>query len=340
MKTQRVRAGIIGCGSISGLHGEAWQKNPSAEVVACADTDEAKAGGFKRRFGVPDAVTDYRRLLDRKDVDAVDICIPTFLHAEAAVAAAQAGKHVLCEKPMAMKVGDAGRMIDAAESAGVRFMMAFPYRFSSQWNMRRRLIVDNEIGRPVSWRLVDATAGPTRPWFLDGEKGGGPFVDNFVHHYDFARFTFGEPRWAWASLRTMKPDSTALDTGVCVVEFEAGDQLMVSSSWGLPGGSHNECRGEGMRDVIGPRGVIAPGTPPSGPEERPHFLVSSEDEQVRKAEYERQPGGDTFRRAVAHFVECVLGGEQPRVTGHDGKRALEIALAILESSRTGAVVRL
>ena len=336
----RIRVGMVGCGGISRLHGESWRKVARADIVACADVDMAKAEEFKQKFGVADAMTDYTSLLARADVDAVDICTPTFLHGEVAVAAAQAGKHVLCEKPIAMTLADADRMIDAARDAGVKFMIAFPRRFSTEQAAMRKIIVDNEIGRPVLWRQVSADAGPPSPWFLDAEKGGGPFIDGLVHTYDAARFTLGEPKWAWASLSTMKSQSTALDTGVCLVEFESGDQLMISTSWGLPGQSHGDCRGESMRDVLGPQGVIAPGPSPSKPDEKPHFLVRSEKQQVRKVEYEAQSVADMFRLEVAHFAECVLEDKPPCVTGHDGKRAVEIALAIFESSRTGVKVSL
>ena len=336
----KLGVGMIGCGGISRLHAESWQKVSCADIIACADVDEAKAQEFKQKFGVPDAVTDYRRLLEREDVDAVDICIPTFLHAEVAVAAAQAGKHVLCEKPIAMTLADADRMIDAARDAGVKFMIAFPRRFSVEQAATRKIILDNEIGRPVLWRQVSADSGPPSPWYLDIDKGGGPFIDGLVHTYDFARFTFGEPKWAWASLRTMKCDSTALDTGVCLVEFESGDQLMVSASWGLPGQTHGDCRGESMRDVLGPQGVIASAPAPSSPDEKPHLLVRSGKPQVRKVEYEPQQVADMFRLEIAHFAECVLEDKPPCVTGHDGKRAVEIALAVFESSLTGARVSL
>jgi len=344
MAEDKLRVAMIGCGGISSLHGESWQRISNAAMVACADVDEEKAQEFKERFNVPDAVTDYRRLLERKDIDAVDICIPTFLHAGPAIAAAQAGKHILCEKPIAMTLNDADDMIRAAQAAGVRLMVAFPRRFSAEWRAFRRIITQGEIGRPVLWREVDSGAGPPRDpsaacWHLNAKDGGGPFVDNWIHHYDFARFTFGEPVWAWASLRTMKDDSTSLDTGTCVVEFEAGDQLMISSSWGLPGRGHDACRGGKMRDILGPRGAIV--GPVRGPvDSDPHLLINSGAKACRKVNYQRETNRDWFCGELAHFAECVLENRQPSVTPEDGRRALEIGLAVLRSSATTEKVSL
>ncbi len=335
----RVRLAIIGCGGISSLHAQACQELESVELAACADVDEAKARDFAREFEVPDAVADYDELLSRNDLHAVDICVPTFLHAQVAVAAARAGKHILCEKPIAMTLADADAIIGAARTAGVKLMVAFPRRFSAQWRAFGQIITDGQIGRPVVWREVNAGAGPLRdpsapPWHLDGKKGGGPFIDNWIHHYDFARLIFGEPAWAWASLRTMKDDSTSLDTGTCIVEFAAGDQLMISSSWGLPGRGHDDCRGGSTRDVLGPRGAIVPGPSRLGGKP-PHFVVNSASKQSRKVCYERETGGEWFCGEIAHFVECVAEDREPSVTGEDGRRALEIGLAILRSSEAG-----
>jgi len=342
MTENTLRIAMIGCGGISSLHGESWQRVPNARIVACADVDEEKAQEFKQRFNVRDAVTDFRRLLERTDIDAVDICIPTFLHAEAAIAAAQAGKHILCEKPIAMALNDADDMIGAARTAGVKLMVAFPRRFSAQWRAFRRIITQGEIGRPVVWREVDSGAGPLRDprvatWHLDAKDGGGPFVDNWIHHYDFARLMFGEPVWAWANLRTMKDDSTSLDTGTCVVEFEAGDQLMISSSWGLPGRGHNDCRGGKMRDVLGPRGAVL-GPVDGGTGQAPHFLINSGSKASREVKYQRETNRDWFRGELAHFAECVIENRELSVTAEDGRRALEIGLAILQSSEMGQKV--
>lgn len=338
MTDSMLRVGMIGCGGVSALHAGAWAKLEGAKVVCCADVDEAKAKDFATKNKVPRYVTDYKELLKSKEVDLVDVCVPTFAHAEAVVAAAHNGKHALCEKPIAMTIKDADRMIRATSEAGVKFMIAFPRRFDTQLLKVKELICSGAIGRPVIMRSMDGDSGPVPPFYLDAKRGGGPFVSRHVHDYDIARFIFGEPAWATACLVTFKPDSDALDTGTAIVGFESGDQLVVSNSWGLPGRGHDKCRAASARDVIGSGGVIHFPTPQ--PNEEAHLLLALKDKETRKEPYAAEPVSAMFDREIAHFAQCVRENKEPCVTGRDGKRALEIALAVLKSGKTGKRVSL
>src|ERR1051326_4148671 len=118
----KVRVGIIGCGDISKSHLAGWQATPDGEVVACCDSDEARARERAAASGA-DVYTDWKELLKRADVDAVDICLPHYLHAPATLDASAAGKHVLVEKPIGCTLGEAQEMILACRSAGVKLMV-------------------------------------------------------------------------------------------------------------------------------------------------------------------------------------------------------------------------
>src|SRR5690606_2444006 len=185
------------------------------------------------------------------DIDMVDICLPTWLHEEVAVAAARAGKHVLCEKPMALTTESARRMHEAADQAGVLLMVAQCRRYSNDWLKIRELIHAGVIGRPVVIRTVRATR-LGEGWFVQKGRGDGPLLDGAIHDYDFARYIFGEAKSVMASGTTFRSDATAIDTGTAIIRFEHGDELVVSWSWGLPPGA----RGGYLHDVIGPKGAI------------------------------------------------------------------------------------
>ncbi len=331
------KIGMIGSGGIARHHCVRLAKIDAAELVACADVSEDARNKMAEDFGMTHAVEDYNDLLSLDEVEAVFVCLPTFLHADAVVAAAEAGKQIFCEKPIAMKLDDAQRMIDACADNGVKLQLGFVRRFDNFWGKLRELIQGGAIGRPVIWRHCMASAGPSRPWFTDGEKGGGPLIDGAVHNYDFARYTFGEAEFAMGDMTTFHPDHTALDTGSGLVRFQSGDRLMVSWSWGMPQG----CSAASMHDIIGPEGAILFGAPaedyPEGasPETHGAYTIVKEGGEKRVEVYEKN---DMFLDQAQHFVDCVDNDQQPKVTGVDGKRGLEIGLAILESSRRGQSV--
>jgi len=329
--------GIIGSGGMGAHHSRSLSQVESARIVACADVSDEARAELSSKFNVPHAFADYRDLLERDDVDAVFVCLPTFLHRDAVIAAAQAGEHVFCEKPISMSAEHAQEMIEACEKAGVKFMIGFVRRFDNTWGKMRDIIRSGALGRPVLWRHCSASGGPRRAWFNDAEKGGGPLIDGAVHNYDFARYTFGEASLAMGSMRTFKSHSTALDTGTGLVRFQSGDEIMLSWSWGLPKG----CKAGSLMDVLGPKGALSSGAPPeqfpdgTSPQTHGAYTVTGEDGAQRVEVFEKN---DMFLDELRHFISCVENDTEPAVTGIDGKRALEIGLAILESSRRGQSV--
>jgi len=334
-----LRIGMIGCGGIANHHAKRLKDVEEAQIVHASDVNAEAAEKMAKEYGAPKHSTEYTELLDNKDVNAVFVCLPTFLHRDAVVAAAGAGKHVFCEKPIAMKSGDAQEMIDACADAGVTFMIGFVRRFDAHWGKVAEIVTSGRIGRPALWRHCSAGGGPARPWFLDREQGGGPLIDGAVHDYDFLRSMFGDAKRVFGSMKTYKPDSTALDTGTGIVQFASGDEAMLCWSWGLPKGS----RGGQLIDVLGPEGAISFSAPadklPEGVDPKSHggITIVSEDNQETVEPYEKK---DMFLDQDRHFVDCVLNGKKPIPTGEDGKKALEIGLGVLQSSDSGDPVDL
>lgn len=323
----QVGIGIIGCGRISESHLQGIAKLPDVQPVCMADVNAEAAQARAEQYGAPKWVTDYHELLALPEVDAVVVCVPTFLHAEIVCAAAAAGKHVLCEKPIAMTMADAVRMTEACAAADVRFMVGFVRHFSTEWLKLREIITSGRIGRPVIWRHTMANRVPFLRWFVDAEKGGGPFVDGLVHDWDFARSIFGEAAWTVASLMTFSEHSTALDTGSAIVHFESGDELVRSWSWGMPGPS---CSSAPWQDVIGPGGAIRF---PRGNEGANLFVVNG-DSSEEAVPFEPTGGQEWFDGQMAHFIDCVQQGTAPLAGGERGQKALAIALAVLEAGQT------
>jgi len=325
--------GVIGCGRISEAHLQALDKLPDGRFVCGADLNAASAQKQVEKHGADEWVTDYRELLAMPEVDAVIVCVPTFLHSEVVCAAAAAGKHVLCEKPIAMAMEDAVRMTEACREADVRFMIGFVRQFSSEWLKMREIVQSGRIGRPVIWRHTTAIRLPPLRWFVDREKGGGPFIDGAVHDYDFARSMFGEASWAMGSLMRFSQETTALDTGSAIIHFESGDEIVRSHSWAMPGPN---CIVPQTQDVIGPGGAIRfPGANEAG-----NLFIINGDGSQEAVPFEPTTGQDWFDRQMAHFIDCVQQGAEPMSTGERGIKALQIALAVLKAGETHELVHM
>jgi predicted dehydrogenase len=201
-----IRIGIIGAGMIAHRsHAEAFQKVPGCEVVAVADVDGARASEFAAKYQIPQTYTDYEKLLSSAPVDAVSVALPVFLHAPATIAALQAGKHVLCEKPMARDGAEAQAMVDAARAAGKKLAVYWRNRFGAPAIKARQMVAGGELGRVYYARTVglrwrgrpgfDARMSRFGKWFGSKEMaGGGPLMDIGGYAIDLVMGTLGFPK--------------------------------------------------------------------------------------------------------------------------------------------------
>jgi predicted dehydrogenase len=310
----------------------------SVRVVGAMDILEQHAREVAEEYGIPLWTTDMDELLAVEDISAVVVATPTYAHAGPTIQAARAGKHIFCEKPIALTVEQADDMISTCERARVKLMIGLVRRFDNQWLRLRELIQDGLIGRPVIWRssmAVGKGGGYGASWRMQKGQGEGIFVELGVHHFDFALFTFGEPKWVFASTRTWQPEATAIDTGTALVRFCADDELLLSWCRGLPPG----CRAGHLHDVLGPkRSIVFPmdDFQQLSMEDRPVLIVKEPGGREKLYPYERN---DMYADELKHFIQCVADDLQPRVDGKEGKRALEVALAVSKAGETGEVIR-
>jgi predicted dehydrogenase len=199
-----IRVGIVGTQFMGRAHSNAYQRVgtffevASPVMRAACDVEPTGLGAFAQRFGWQTTETSWEKLVQRDDIDLVDICTPNALHMPIAVAAAQAGKHVICEKPIALNAGEARRMLDAARGAKVRHMVAFNYRRVPALALARQMIQEGKIGRVFHCNAVyyqDWLVDPDFPyvWRHDKKAGGsGAHGDMNAHTVDLARFLVGE----------------------------------------------------------------------------------------------------------------------------------------------------
>ena len=269
---------------------------------------------------------DYREMLAKADIEAVMICTPTYLHPENVIAAAEAGKQIFSQKPMAMCSFDCHRMIKTCAAKGVGLQLGFVRRFDNDWGTLKRVIESGKLGTPVIWLQIAGGAGPKSPFFMDRFEGGGPMIDGMVHNYDFACHCFGDPVEVKSMPLKIHHTTTAWDTGTVLVRFERGDHIMVSWSWGLPDG----VRAKSSTEVLGPNGVLFfPGSYDRAeaegqfdPDTQGAYLLKLAGDTTEVIAFDKK---NMFRDELRHFADWVGSGGKPSVTGEDGLRATRTA---------------
>lgn len=336
----KVRVGVIGTGFIGNIHTAGLRHVHEAEVVAVASKTPGKAAKFAHEHGIPDAHDDYRSILERDDIDAVTVGVPNFLHEEVVVAAAQAGKHIMCEKPFARTIEEAEHMLAAVHAAGVRLVYGEMLCFAPKYVRAKRLVDEGALGDVFLVKQSEEHNGPHSPWFWDiNLSGGGVLLDMGCHSIEFARWILNRPqvRSVQASMgRYVHHQRTrGEDHSVCIVEFETGAISIAENSWAKTGGIDDRCeiygtRGHTRADLIHGNALTTHSEVGYG------YAVEKADSTTGWTftgfEEEWNYG---FPQEMQHFVNVVLGHEEPIETGEDGLEVLKIIYAAYQSAGEG-----
>ena len=340
----RLNISFIGCGAIGQVHlASLATLADDARVAWVIDARAETAAEAAQTYGATGHSVDYRDALG-PDTDAVVLSVPTYLHADIAVAVLDAGKALLCEKPIARTMEQAEAIRSACRFAGRKATLGFVRRFDEEWLAFRSVIQAGAIGGPVVWNDIVSFEGPAPAWYGQDELGGGPFLDGAIHTLDFALYTFGPAKRVFCQGRTMKGGNTAIDTGTAIVEFASGDTLVLGWSWGLPKG----CAGGRIFEFLGPDGIITwpsgVGAPPSpGTAEGETLMRAFTVDRGVNKEFISYPAAAlqmAYDRQMQTFLATARGEGEPRATEDDGVDALRLSLAVIESARTGRVVEI
>ena len=336
---------IVGAGIVARYHAQAIAQAAGARLVAVSRSDAAKAAEASAEFGVP-CETSVAALLARPDVDAVAICTPSGQHAEHAIAALRAGKHVLVEKPMALTLADADAMIAAAREAKVRLGVAFQRRTEPAYQAVRGAIGEGALGSLVMgaaavpyFRSQDyyRSAAWRGTWALDG---GGALMNQGIHLADLLLWFMGEVVEVTARADTLAHPIEVEDNLACTLAFRNGALgAIYATTAAAPGFPHRvEVYGtEGGVQIEGEALVRWNARTPA-----PQGLASVES-GAAAAGSGASPTGIAVTghaRLMADFVAAVREDRPPLVGGEEGRRSLALVLAIYESARTGHAVRL
>jgi len=348
---RHLRAGVIGMGFGGRLHCEGYRAvGERAKLVAVCDRDMEKAKSQAEEFGA-EPYTDYLELLKRSDVDAVDICVPHHLHAAIAVAAAKAGKHILVEKPIAITLEDADRIIDTAKRANVTLMVAENHLFKPVHRKIKEIVDSGEIGRVFLVRAYEGsvselTLRPDPKDWRNLPEDQGVLLDMGIHKFGLLRWLLGEIDSVFAVREKLVVKDLAPnydDTALVILRFsnDAVAEVVVTS--GLIGGDTNSL------EVYATAGTILE----NHRWDKPVMYMSKKTshdmgtwvwpEWVQpEVEHAPFPGyyNLSFRNEVKHFVDCVLENKRPEMTGEDGREALRVAIAAIRSSEEKRMIKL
>lgn len=335
-----VQVCVIGVGRAGMVHARNFRWHVSnAELAAIVDIDIERARAAARELDIGDRFyTDLEQALQKVTVDAVVITTPTFTHAPLTLKAAAAGKHIFCEKPMALTLEECDQMIEATQQAGVLLQIGFMRRFDPPFLEAKRQIDEGAIGRPLIVRTL--TRGPGLPpeWANDIRTSNGMLAEVNSHDFDTVRWlSGGEFVSVFArgaahkvlALRQQYPDF--YDTAIVSILLDNGTMGMIDGI--CPADYGYDARAE----VVGTEGVLVIG--------ELHALPVNRVTKAGNVVAPRIPSwpvrfAQAYQAEATHFVECIREGKSPSVGGRDGRQALEAVLAANRSIKTGLPISL
>jgi len=347
----KIKVGIIGTGGISYCHIAGYKALDNVDLYAVCDINKERASKCAEANGIKHVFTDYNEMLKLPELDAVSICAVNCVHAPATIAALKAGKHVLCEKPMAMNAAEAVEMEKAAKESGKNLMIGFVRRFGNDAKILKDFIDNGTMGEiyyaKASYLRRNGCPGG---WFSNKKlSGGGPLIDLGVHVIDLVRYLMGNPKAVSVSgvtynklgqrshIKTPKTYVAAdqqsnvydvEDLAVALIRFDNGAALTVETSFSL-----NIKKDTGSIELFGTK---------AGAKLDPGLELYSE---INDYLVDITPVGDTalnfnglFENEVSHFIDCVVNGTKCISPAEDGVEMMKILDAIYESAATNREV--
>lgn len=345
----RLKIGIIGVGSISESHIQGYLQNPNVELYAFCDINETRLQEMAERHGVTRTFHSAEEMLKLPEIDAVSVCTWNSAHAPCTIAALNAGKHVLCEKPMATSEAEAMAMLEAAQRNQKLLMIGFVRRFGNDCAVMRDFIEQDYFGDIYYAKATYLRRnGNPGGWFGDRSRSaGGPLIDLGVHVIDLTRYLMGNPKpvsvygatfqkllnrpnvksaRGYSSVSAGKDDICDVeDLATAMVRYDNGSVLQIEASFSL-----NIKRDEGTLQFFGTKGGAK-----LDPELEMYTEVNGYLADVNLATPTALDFNGLFENEISHFVDCVQNGTDCRAPAEDGVALMRILDAVYESARTG-----
>ncbi|HIE44215.1 MAG TPA: Gfo/Idh/MocA family oxidoreductase [Candidatus Omnitrophica bacterium] len=337
-----VKVAIVGAGFMGGMHAEVYRNLDRAKLSAVADVDLKKAQLLADK-NEASAYSSLEELLSQENIDAVDICLPTFLHKEYVIKAARAGKDILCEKPIALTVEDADEMVQIAKESKVKLMIAQVIRFWREYVELKKIHQAGELGRLLSITLARLGSTPTwawNDWLTDTKRSGGAFLDLHIHDTDYLLHLLGKP----TSL-VSRVSSGRLKYAHVFTTFTFPDKVIAFSEggWDMPDNfpftmAYTALFEKGTVEFNSRNektlAIYRPGKEVEYPSVKPE-LKSAASGEGNIADL----GG--YFSEIKYFIDCLENNKEPaKASAQSARDSLEIVLSEMKSAESGKIIEI
>ncbi len=334
-QTAKINVGVIGAGRIGTLHIEHLAQNiPDAELVAICSLDRGRVDTLAAQFNLPKVTNDYTTILADTQIDAVLICSSTDTHVQISQEAAEAGKHIFCEKPIAFDLAQIDETLAIVKKTGVKFQVGFNRRFDASFRRIREAVAAGEIGEPHILRITSRDPGPPPIEYV--KVSGGIFLDMTIHDFDMARYLIGDEVtevYATGGVRVDPSIGEAgdIDTAVITLKFRNGVIGTIDNS-------REAVYGYDQRvEVFGSKGMVTAANPLT---DTVTFSDSAGTRAAAPPYFFIERYKPAFLAELQAFLTCIREDTAPLVTGEDGRVPVVMGFAAMQSLRENRPVRL
>ena len=333
--SSKIGIGVVGTGRIGGLHIQHISQNiPDAEVIAICSLDSESVETLSKQFNISDTTTDYRKLLTNPQIDAILVASSTDTHVEICQAAAEAGKHIFCEKPIALNLEQIDETLAIVKEAEVKFQVGFNRRFDKNFQRVRDAVVSAEIGETHILRIT--SRDPSPPPIEYAKVSGGMFLDMTIHDFDMARYLIDDEVIEVYAVGTVRVDPKIgeigdIDTAVITLQFQNGVLATIDNS-------RKAVYGYDQRvEVFGSKGMITVGNLSTDTVTLTNNIgrISANPPYFFIERYK-----DAYLSELQAFVRCILEDTKPLVSGMDGRVPVVMGYAALKSLRENRPIKL
>jgi UDP-N-acetylglucosamine 3-dehydrogenase len=324
-----MRVCIAGCGTMGTVYADNLCKMEGVQLAGVFDREVEKSEIFSNRYRTSGFIS-FEEMMKQVDPDVVCITMPTFLHKEYVIKAAEWRKHVICEKPIAMNLSEAKEMVQACKQNQVRLFIGHVVRFFPEYAALKQEIESGVIGEigVAHAKRVGPHPGAAR-WYGDSVKSGGVIMDLMIHDIDFMRWSIGEVK----SVYTLNKKTGDMDYASVTLRFHNGAIANLVGFWGYPGAFSTSV------EIAGKKGMLRWDS-----DQAKSLVITKKEKAIKTSSGAVVPQcpakHDPFYYEVLHFLDCLQNGTTPIVTAEDACKALEIVYAAMESSETGQPIQL
>jgi predicted dehydrogenase len=320
-----IKVGILGTGLMGREHLRCYSALDKVEILAIAGRDRNKAEKLASQYNIKNVYTSYSELIRNGNVEVIDICLPTLLHKEFTIKAAKSGKHILCEKPIALNLEDAEEMIYEVKKAGVKFMVAHVLRFWPEYLAIKSTIDQGRVGEIYeifASRFNILPVWSVENWIMDESQSGGVVVDLMIHDFDFIYWLLGSPK----SIHSfgIKNQNGFWIQVLSVMKYSETKIAYVEGAYLMPEGSelNTQFRLYGEKGIINMNNQFSPSVA---------FYSSGKEEEFLEI-----PPKDGYLAEIEYFINCILEDKEPKIiSSGDAVTALKLALQAKKSLETG-----